>query len=224
MRDKKTKKQTFARLLPTVVLAALSSAPALYSAQLTLDFEAFSDLTELTTQVPGLTFVNGTVITSTGSLFADEAPPFSGIAVLLDAGGPIGITFQLAQLKALSVTGVSAYFTYVSAVTFEALAADGSVIGSATSAFSENFVSSGNAPNELLEVVAPDIRALRITGDLAGGSVTLDDLTVTFEPGRLSGVPEPQAWILMLGGIAALCSRQAVRRLCGARQPTRTGV
>src|SRR5580698_1855718 len=77
----------------------------------TLNFEDFPDgtpipdSTSITTQFPGLTFTNTTVITAGISLNEFEFPPRSGSNVAFDDGGPITIAF------ASPTSSFSGYFT-----------------------------------------------------------------------------------------------------------------
>jgi hypothetical protein len=193
-------------------LAIVASVQALPAAELTLDFEPYTDLTSLTTQIPGLTFTHATVVTTTGTLFEGEFPPYSGVAALLDVGGPLSLSINLPAFGAIAVNGFRGYFTYTEPVTVEAFGAGGVSLGTVSSTYSTNFVTSGNSPNELLELIAPDIRSLTITGSLTGESFVLDDLALTFEPSQ-TAIPEPQSWMLMACGIAVLARlrRQAGR-------------
>ncbi len=198
-----------------VFIFFLLPAHSLWSAELTLDFEAFLDETSLSTQVKGLTFTHATVLTSTGTLFADEFPPLSGVAVAMDRGGPISIDINLFSFGAIAISGIKGSFTYASPVTIEAFGIGGISLGSTTSALPGNYISSGNPPNELLELIAPDIRSLVITGGSLGDSFVLDDLTFSYEP-SLTAIPEPKTWIGILSAILLVQSR-SVRRLLRLR-------
>jgi hypothetical protein len=194
-----------------VLGTVLMLAPSAHAGQVTLDFEQFVDLDSITTQVPGFTFANAIVFTTTGTLNGGDYPAHSGVALAVDNGGPISIVFNLPGLGAAQVTAVRGFFTYATPVSFEALGAGGASLGIATSAFSTNSLSSGNPPSELLEIVAPDIRGLKITGDPGGFSVTLDDLTLTFDPAAVT-VPEPATWVFAVLGVAAMGTRRLLTR------------
>lgn len=183
-------------------MVLLLHVPAARAGSISVNFEGISDSTVLTNQIAGLTFSNASVITS--SLNDIEFPPHSGSGVALDSGGPVTISFDLAQLNAASVTGVSAFFTYTAGLKFEAFDAGNVSLGSVTSAFGSNFVSSGNPPNELLHISATGIRSVTITGDPAGQSFVMDDLTVDFADAQTSVTPEPVPAALAAFGLAGL--------------------
>lgn len=184
--------------------AIVCLAPATAS-QLVIDFESIADSTVLTNQLPGLSFSNATVLTSTGSLNGIDFPPFSGVAVGLDDGGPMLILFDLSDLGATEVTDFSVYVTYVAPVTIEAFGAGNVLLQTATSTYAENYVSSGNPPNELLQISAPGMLSLKITGAPQGGSLLVDDIAITFTPST-GQVPEPSTWALVLLGVAGIAA------------------
>jgi hypothetical protein len=176
--------------------------PALLSAQpITIDFETFPDgttipdSTQITTQFPGLTFTNTTVITSGISLNEFELPPYSGVNVAFDDGGPIGIEFSS------PVSSFSGYFTYYEPLTLGAFDKDGDDVASANSAYSANVACGdgppclgdpGSGPNEFLQVnFAGGISSVTITGDPLGSSFVMDD--ITYIPSS-SAAPEPSTF------------------------------
>ncbi|MCU0250899.1 MAG: hypothetical protein MUE61_11855 [Vicinamibacterales bacterium] len=56
--------------------------------------------------------------------------------------------------------------------------ASNNLLGTAVSSFASNYLTfpdPGSAPNELLALAFPGIASVTISGDLAGGSFTLDD-------------------------------------------------
>ncbi|MCX6599190.1 MAG: hypothetical protein NTV70_22790 [Acidobacteria bacterium] len=178
------------RLLVLMILGTASH----FAATITVDFETLMDAELLTNQQSGLTFSNAIIYSAGISLNEFEFPPRSGANVASDSGGPITILFSS------PVASVSAFFTYVTPISVEAYSLANAWLGTATSSFQANLGISGDAgssPNEQLTVTAPQISRLVITGDPAGVSFTLDDLTYTESP---SGVPEPATW---LAGLAA---------------------
>ncbi|MBZ5726640.1 MAG: hypothetical protein LAP87_16770 [Acidobacteriia bacterium] len=152
---------------------------------ITLDFEGFPDSTSLTTQYPGLTFTDATVITAGISLNELEFPPHSGSNVAFDDGGPIFIQFSH------PTDLFDGYFTYTVPLTILAFDASSTQVASAVSSFSSNLALSGDAgssPNELLSVTfLGGISSVTISGDPAGGSFVMDDVTYT------TAVPEPRS-------------------------------
>jgi hypothetical protein len=172
----------------------------------TLDFESFADGTSLTNQYVGFLFTNASVFTAGLSLNELEFPPHSGTNVAVDAGGPITIGFTSPVLS------FSGFFTYGSALTIDAFDSLNQSVGTTNSAFTSNFVSSGNPPNELLQVTfAGGISHVSITGDLAGSPFTLDDATVSTP--TESSVPEPSSTCMVLACLL-LVGFPAVRRSC----------
>jgi PEP-CTERM motif-containing protein len=178
------KNTRFAWLLP-IVFAVSTTAHSLI-----IDFEGLADSASVTTQFPGLTFANTTVLTAGVSLNELEFPPHSGVNVVLDLGGAITIDF------ATPVSSVQGFFTYITPLTLTAFDAALSPVATDTSDFTSNIALSGAAgssPNELLQVAfAGGIARVTVAGDAAGGSFTLDDLTVV--PGQ---VAEPATTALL---------------------------
>jgi len=149
----------------------------------TLDFEGFGDSTSLTNQYAGFLFSNTTIWTAGLSLNEVEFPPHSGTNVAVDLGGPITIVFTSPVLS------FSGFCTYSSALTIAAFDSLNQSVGTTSSTFGLNFMSSGHPPNELLQVAsAGGISRVNITGDPRGASFALDDARVTT---AASGVPEP---------------------------------
>jgi hypothetical protein len=168
--------------LPAAALLALAVAGQSANAT-TIGFEGFPDSTILTTQYSGLTFSNTIILTSGVSLNEFEFPPYAGTNVASDNNGPITIDFST------PITSFSAYFTYLDPLTLDAFNASDTEVATATSAFSDNdalFGDSGSSPNEFIDLSFPGgISSITITGDLLGGSFTMDNMTYT------SAVPEP---------------------------------
>jgi hypothetical protein len=175
---------------PLLVLAALMLFQPLATAATILDFEGFSDSTILDTQYPGLTFSNTIILTAGISLNEFELPPHSGTNVAFDNNGPISIVFDTPVLS------FGGFFTYAELLTLAAFDASSGQVDSATSAFSNNLALSGDldsTPNEFLSVSFPSgISSLIITGDPAGGTLSMDDATIT------SAAPEPRTGLLTL--------------------------
>ena len=170
-----------------------------------IDFETFpdataiTDSTPITTQFPGLTFTNTTVISAGITLNEFEFPPHSWSNVGFDDGGPISITF------ASSILSFGAYFTYTVPLTLSAFDGANNLVARATPAFSNNLAlsgDSGSSPNEFLSLSFPSgIVRVSITGDPAGSSFVFDDLTV--ETSDTGVVPEPTSLTLVLISMAA---------------------
>jgi hypothetical protein len=170
----------------------------------TIDFETFpdatpiADSTPITTQFPGLTFTNTTVISAGISLNEFEAPPHSGMNVAFDGGGPISILF------ATPITSFSGYFTYYEPLAIDAFNALNNQVADAMSTYSINvgcdpgpvcLGDPSSSPNEFLQVsFTGGISSVTITGDPAGSSFVLDDATYT----TVTSVPEPRMFTLIL--------------------------
>ena len=74
--------------------------------------------------------------------------------------------------------------------------------------FKENLGSGEHRPNEFLKLAFTDMAYVVITGDRAGGSFVLDDLS--YELGK--EVPEPATLALMLvGAVGMLRARRRVQ-------------
>jgi hypothetical protein len=161
----------------------------------TFDFEGFADSTTLNSQYTGLLFSNTRVLTAGLSLNDIEFPPHSGTNVAADSGGPVSVVFSSPILS------FSGFFTYSVGLTITAFDSSNQIVATTDSAFAANFVSSGNPPNELLQVsFAGGISEVSILGNPAGGSFVVDDMTVT-SPG--STVPEPSSGLMVLSAIAS---------------------
>jgi hypothetical protein len=165
---------------------------------ITYDFEGFSDSDAFTSLLGpfGLTatVTNATVITAGVSLNDFDFPPVSGRNVIYDSGGAMTIAFST------GVQSIAGLFTYNGPVTM--LAYSGSVqVGSVASALSENYLSSGNTPQELLQISGIGLfDTVVISGSQFGGSFVVDDLTIDVP--EAVGVPEPGTLSLLALGVS----------------------
>jgi hypothetical protein len=123
--------------------------------------------------------------------------------VVADDGGPMTLTFSS------GATYVEGYFTYAVPLTLQFFGDGGTLLGTLGSAFTENYVSSGNPSNEFIQFSSPaGIRSVTITGSSTGNSFTLDNLKYT--------VPEPGSTLPVLVAFAVpLLNRR------GRRKPSR---
>jgi len=165
----------------------------------TIDFETFTDGDTVNTQFSGVTFGGDPVALTAGlSLNEFDFPPASGFNVIFDANGPITVTFTG------SVTDVSAYLTYTAASTLQIFDSSNNLVGTYNSLSISNVGS-----NELFSVsYAGGIDHAVFSGDPAGGSFTLDDLS--FSAGTVPSVPEPASLLLLATGAVLLMKK--VRR------------
>ena len=208
------KNKTFRRLstgsiLPILALLVLFSQRPAQAGTVpiaTIDFEAFpdgsaiADGTPISTQFEGLIFTNTTAITAGITLNEFELPPHSGQNVAFDDGGPISISFATPTLS------FSGYFTYYEPLTIQAFDASNNQLASATSAYSINVACDpgpvclgdpGSSPNEFLSVASPGgISSVTITGDPAGASFVMDDITYT--------TPEPATSVSLIALVSLL--------------------
>jgi len=190
------------KLMMVGLLAGLGSWSALAYGTV-INFEGLPDGTQVTTQFPGLVFTDATVAQAGVSLNQFEFPPRSGVNVVFDDGGPVSIAFATPE------SSVGGFFTYSVPLTFSAFDATNDLLGTVSSAFAENLALSGDpgsSPNEFLNLAfAGGISRVTITGDPAGASFTLDDLT-------FRAVPEPSTLLLLLAsslaGVASMSSRR----------------
>jgi hypothetical protein len=189
----------------TIFLLAFCFAGASFTATanpVIIDFDSLSDGDVVTNQFVGLTFSNALVASSGISLNEFEFPPRSGSNVIFDNGGPLSITF------ANPVMNVTGSFTYAVPITLSAFDSSNNFIGSVTSLFSNNLALSGDpdsSPNELISFsFASGISRITITGDVFGGSFTLDDLTIN----TATAVPEPTTISLFVLSFVTAAARK----------------
>lgn len=168
-----------------------------------IDFDDLPDLTPVTGQYAGLVFEHAVVLTAGVSLNEFEFPPRSDFNVVSDDGGPMTIEFASPMMR------VSGYITYINGLRFEAFDAADTSLGADLSDFVYNLALSGevgSSPSESFRVdSAVGIRKVVITGDPAGSSFTLDDLT--FES-VANAVPEPSSLALLVVGLLAMRQRR----------------
>jgi hypothetical protein len=159
-----------------------------------------------------VTFTNAIALTQGISLNDAEFPPVSLLNVVADSGGPMTLTFGVAP------TYVEGYFTYAVPLTLQFYGDGGVLLGTMNSSFSENYASSGNPVNELIQFSYPaGIRSVMITGSPTGNSFALDNLRYT--TGLI--VPEPGSTLPVLVAFAVPLLHRRGRR-AGSRQETIT--
>lgn len=195
-------KSSLSNSILVVTLCTLFASPL---AQATvINFEDRLDGDTVTNQYAGVTFQNALALTTGLSLNELEFPPVSGVNVVVDDGGAILLNFLT------PVVSVGGYFTYSTPLNFLAFDTFGIQVATITSAFSTNLGLSGDAgstPNEFLELTSVSgIASVRISGDPAGGSFTLDDLT--FRQAVVNPVSEPASIALVALGLGALGLRR----------------
>ena len=127
---------------------------------------------------------HGVILVAGISLNEISFPPHSGTGVMTDDGSPIYISFDA------PVDNVSAYFAYVSLLTFTAFDGVGNVLGTLNSP-SSSFTDA----NQLISLGISGISALQISGQTPS-SFILDDFT--FQPQVISGVPDTASTALLL--------------------------
>lgn len=181
-------------------LATASVMQVAVASPVVIGFESFFDGNSLTAQIPGMSFVNATVLTAGIGLNEFEFPPSSGVNAIFDDGGPITISF------AVPVYGVGGFFNYSLPLSFTVFDSANVVLTTLNSGYSSNLGltgDSGSSTNEALSYASLGglIAKLVIAGDPSGGSFTMDDLTVDF--GASTAVPEPQTLALVLSLLGA---------------------
>jgi hypothetical protein len=179
-------------LFLSVCFGLFAPAARADSAPITIDFENLSDSTDVGSAYAsqGIIFNGATVLTAGVSLNELEFPPHSGTNVAFDANSPITLTFLT------PISSFSAFFTYVSPVTVTGFDALNQAVATAQSLLSANNVSTGNAPDELIQLNdSSGISQVTLAGDPAGGSFVFDD--VTFTPINSTTVPEPGTLTLL---------------------------
>lgn len=200
-------------ILAPMVLAlglAVIATPA-SAAVVVYNFDGLADSTRIISQFSGLTFSNTVALKAGISLNDADFPPKSGDGVVFDDGGAISINF------AAPVFSVGGHFTYISGLSLSAFDGASNLLGTVTSDFVANNVSSGDpgsSPNELLSFadISGLIARVVITGDILGSSFVLDDLTVD----NGNAVPEPQTLLLALALLGAGCLPRGWMRHRGA--------
>ena len=185
----------FGRLTLLVLLVLMPSA--LMANTTVINFDNLADSAAVTSQFLGLTFSNTTALTAGISLNELDFPPLSGNNVVTDDSGPISIVF------ASPVDSVGGYFTHTTPVTLQVFNTANTQLGSTSTLYSGNLISSGNPPNEFLTLAfSGSIKTVKITGDPAGFSFTLDNLTYSTPPS--ASVPESSSVTLFFSGLACL--------------------
>ena len=193
-------------VLPALALLACATA---YGASISFDSLADGDSVTGQFAAQGVSFQNAIVLAAGISLNEFEFPPHSNPNVIGDNGGPVTIVFSSPQLS------VSAFITYLQPVVIEGFDASNASLGSVSSAAgcASNLKLSGTPgclPNEEIALTRTvSIKRVVISGNPAGGSFVLDDLS-------FSAVPEPATFLLAAGCVGALILyRLAVRRRRG---------
>jgi hypothetical protein len=116
--------------------------------------------------------------------------------VVVDSGGPITVDFSN------PISEFSAFFTYNTALTVQGFDASDALLQTAQSLFNQNFVSSGNSPNELISLSAGGFSSVLVSGSPGGSSFTMDDLTI----GTPAIVSEPTVLLYMFAGLPFVLS------------------
>lgn len=195
-------KSSLSKSLFVATLCTLLASPLAQAA--VIDFEDRLDGDTVTNQYAGVTFQNALALTAGLSLNEFEFPPVSGVNVVFDDGGAILLNFLT------PVVSVGGFFNYSTPLNFLAFDTAGIQVAAITSAFNTNLALSGDTgstPNEFLALIsAGGIASASITGDTAGGSFTLDDLT--FRSVAVNPVSEPASLALVALGLGALGLRR----------------
>lgn len=182
----------------SLALSSLLSMSLAQAAPVVYGFDSLQDGAHVVNQLAGLSFSNAQALKAGQSLNEFEFPPRSGDTAVFDDGGALEILF------AQGVYSVGAYFTYVEGLSFLAYDAGGNLLGTSSSLFDTNLLTSGEAGSQVNEFLgwsdsSGRIARVVIQGNGQGGSLVMDDLTVDF--GRT--VPEPQTWALVLLALAS---------------------
>jgi hypothetical protein len=192
------KASCFIVLASLILVCSFAFAPP--TGAVTLNFEGLAEWTSVTNQYAGVTFSGATVLTAGMSLNELEFPPFSGVNVVLDSGGPITGQFTI------PVSNFGAHYTYNSQLTLTVWDTSNALLGSLNSSYSANTALSGNpgsVPNEFLSMsFASGISRFEIVGNSSGSSFVMDDFQ--FTPIVPPTVPDASALLLGAMGMSAL--------------------
>lgn len=178
------------------IIIALSFATFFFATNVfgdTINFEGNVDGTKIdaTYSSLGITFQDAQIVTAGYSLDQAEFPLNSGIQGVLDVGGPIEMMFST------PITSFSGFFTYSQPLTLLGYDSLKNLVASSNSDFNQNFVSSGNSPNELISLNAPGgITFVLITGSASGNSFVMDDMS--FGNTAVVRVAEPSSGTFLL--------------------------
>lgn len=165
-----------------------------------IDFESLANGAAVGAAYPGVTFSNATVLVAGQSLNETEFPPRSGSAGAFDDSGPMLLSF------ATPIDFFEGFVNYSQSLVITAFDSSNAVLATATTLFGSNLALSGDVGsqvNEMLRLTVGGIQKIQITGDAAGGSFVIDD--VTFRPAG-NTVPEPASLLLCGAAFAAAAS------------------
>jgi len=203
------------RLLLMVTLLAVLLASPVSAAIIPIDFEGLFDSDPIanTYTALGVTFTNAVALTAGITLNEFETPPHSGVNVAFDEGGPLTLNFTS------PISMFSAYFTYVEPLLVTAYS--GAVpVRTATSLTNGNLVSTGNPPNEFIQVqYSLGINRIVIQGNPGGGSFVMDDVLFDSTVGTGGGgggtAPEPGGFALLGTGVFGVFAFRMLRSRSG---------
>ena len=195
-------------LTASLVVAAHSSGA------IVITFDGLTDSELVTTQFSGgptnVTFTNAIVAAQGISLNDADFPPVSLLNVVVDSGGPMTLTFGTLALQ------VEGFFTYAVPLTLEFFGDGGVPLGTMNSIYLENYASSGNPVNELIQFSSlAGIRSMTITGAPTGNSFVMDNLSFTIA----AAVPEPGSTLPLLAAFSVPLLHRRGRRM-PSRQET----
>jgi hypothetical protein len=165
-----------------------------------IDFEDLTDLTSITNQYASqhATFSNAMILTSGSSLNEIDFPPHSGSNVAYNNFGVMRIDFGSTAYD------WSAFFTYNAGVSVKVWDEFDNLLGTTTSAYSENYTTSANpfANEQLSFSSASGFRAITIEGFAGSGDIVMDDMSYSMADAP-AAVPEPGTLVLFASGLAA---------------------
>lgn len=159
-----------------------------------VDFEGFADSIQLTSEIPGLTFNDATVLTAVISLNEFDFPPHSGIKVIATFGGLLTVSFDS------PVNLVSGFISYNDTATGVNLSLYDINNMLLADAFFESPVSQeGMIKNQFISLGSANVSSMVLSLNSA-----ISDMPFTFDDFSYLSIPEPATILLISLGVLGI--------------------